>query len=277
MRKLFIALAAIGAAALIVGITMYAESEAELEKERREYAALADEFVIIDPPVDEGSLLEWAGYTGGHGGKPDAEERGRTLIKVDFDSLQEINPDAAGWILIKGTPVNYPIMQAGNNSHYLGRSFYGERSNSGAVFADYRIDIDESPVVVLYGHNMGRSETTQFSSLRGYENIEYLEAHPEAIIATPGGGASAWRVFAAVHADSTSAADVRRFYKGGFEDEDEFDRFLADVADRRFYDSGIGPSYGDRILTLSTCVSGRRHMRMVVYAYQERQLHRPPA
>ena len=39
--------------------------------------------------------------------------------KIDWKKLQEINNDVIGWIEIKGTKINYPILQDNSNLYYL--------------------------------------------------------------------------------------------------------------------------------------------------------------
>ena len=39
---------------------------------------------------------------------------------IDFDSLQEINPDVIGWLEMEAVDtINYPIVQGEDNNHYL--------------------------------------------------------------------------------------------------------------------------------------------------------------
>ena len=272
-RRLFVVQAIVGIIAIIVGVTMYIRTAVVSVREEQEYIALAEEFVVLSPPrrdTDYAASPTSREFLQGAEGTlvEPLEEIEHPLIIVDFESLLELNSDTVGWIMIKDTPVNYPILQTSDNYYYLGHSFSKSRSNSGSVFADYTVDIDNSPNIILYGHNMGSGEITKFSSLRGYVEMSYVEANPEVIIATPESGASAWRVFAAIHVDSTDVDEVERFYRKEFEDLDDFEEFLSDVNAREFYDSGVRPEFDNRLLALSTCVSGRKTMRLVVYAYQ---------
>ena len=45
------------------------------------------------------------------------------LLEVDFNELLKKNPDTVGWIEVKGTNINYPIVQTTDNSYYLTHAF----------------------------------------------------------------------------------------------------------------------------------------------------------
>ena len=45
------------------------------------------------------------------------------LLEVDFNELLKKNPDTVGWIQVKGTNINYPIVQTTDNSYYLTHAF----------------------------------------------------------------------------------------------------------------------------------------------------------
>ena len=70
--------------------------------------------------------------------------------------LVDINPDFYGWIKVSNTTIDYPVVQTTDNNYYLAYSFEKKRSNSGAIFADYRNskNISENRNTVIYGHNM---------------------------------------------------------------------------------------------------------------------------
>lgn len=66
---------------------------------------------------------------------------------VDFDALRKINPDVVGWIYIPDTEINYPIVQAKDNSTYLHRTFRGKDSYVGAIFGHLKklYDVEYNP------------------------------------------------------------------------------------------------------------------------------------
>ena len=51
------------------------------------------------------------------------KEKDKCPVTVDFEALAKVNPDVKAWIYIKGTGINYPIVQAADNTTYLHRTF----------------------------------------------------------------------------------------------------------------------------------------------------------
>lgn len=81
---------------------------------------------------------------------------GDGVPSVNFDELEKINPDIVGWIYVPGTVINYPVVQADDNTTYLRRLFDLSGNGSGTIFMDMD---DAAPGMVdqqttIYGHHM---------------------------------------------------------------------------------------------------------------------------
>jgi hypothetical protein len=58
-------------------------------------------------------------------------------ITRNIPLLREMNSECIGWVYIKNTKVNYPVMfTPADPEKYLKRNFYGQRSGSGVPFID---------------------------------------------------------------------------------------------------------------------------------------------
>ena len=87
------------------------------------------------------------------------------LIDIDFSELKEKNNQTKGWVQVNGTNINYPFVQAKDNSYYLTHSFDKSYNSAGWVFLDYRNNINgDDKNTILYAH--GRLDTTMFGSLK---------------------------------------------------------------------------------------------------------------
>lgn len=76
-------------------------------------------------------------------------------LKIDFKELKAINSDVIGWIYIKDTDINYPILQTTDNEYYLKKSIYKTYSSCGSIFLDCNTKPDFSEQnTVVYGHNL---------------------------------------------------------------------------------------------------------------------------
>ena len=55
-------------------------------------------------------------------------------IPIDFETLQERNPDVYAWITVPGTPIDYPVLQRENdNGYYLNHTIDHEQKTEGAI------------------------------------------------------------------------------------------------------------------------------------------------
>lgn len=86
-----------------------------------------------------------------------------------FDSLLKMNKDTVGWIYVKNTNINYPVVQGNRNNYYLWRDFNKKRNNYGWIFMDYRNNhnnLDQN--TIIYGHNV--KEGIMFGTMRTMMN-----------------------------------------------------------------------------------------------------------
>ena len=87
------------------------------------------------------------------------------LLEVDFNDLLTKNSDTVGWIEVKGTNINYPIVKTTDNSYYLSHAYDKSKNEAGWVFMDYRnnaINFDQN--TIIYAHS--RYNGTMFGSLK---------------------------------------------------------------------------------------------------------------
>ena len=92
-------------------------------------------------------------------------------------SREKNNPDWIGWLKIKGTTLNYPVMQReGESEYYLHRDFDGKYSFYGTPFLDIRCTT-ESDNCIIYGHNINGGR--MFGALHAYSDYDFYKKHPK--------------------------------------------------------------------------------------------------
>ena len=72
--------------------------------------------------------------------EPEPAETEGYISPIDFDALQERNPDVVGWITIPGTNIDYPILHTDDNETYLHQDIDGNESVSGAIYLDFQAE-----------------------------------------------------------------------------------------------------------------------------------------
>ena len=182
-----------------------------------------------------------------------------TLESLDLNALRAVNPDVVGWILIPDTVINYPLMQAEDNSYYLERTWDRKSNAMGSIFLEQLSSADLTDKnTIVYGHNM--NDGSMFASLRDYREQAYYEAHPYVYILTDL-GVYRYEIFSCYTASIKSNT-----YGVEFPTETSWLRFLEKGLEDSVIDTGVQPEPTDRVLTLSTCAGANRSARWVVHA-----------
>ena len=178
----------------------------------------------------------------------------------NYDKLLEVNSDTVGWLKVKNTNIDYPVLKTTDNDYYLNRNFYKEKDENGWVFMDYRNTIDElGQHTIIYAHNRYYSGV-MFGTLRNVTKWKwYKDKENWDITFNTLYEEHTWRIFSIYSIDVTSD-----YLYTKFNDEEEFQNFLTKITDRSdiWFSTKVTPD--DKILTLSTCLTGDR--RLVVHA-----------
>ena len=170
-----------------------------------------------------------------------------------------------GWIKIEGTKVNYPVMQTKERpNYYLKRNFDGMPSDWGSIYIREECDVNTpSDNVTIYGHNM--IDCSMFGDLKNYNDKKFWEEHKEIFFDT----LSEDHVYEIFAVFKTTANEGEGFAYHQMEDaanEKEYNDFVATCKKLSFYDTGITPQYGDKLICLSTCEYTMDNGRLVVAA-----------
>lgn len=184
--------------------------------------------------------------------------------KIDLYNLYSINNDVVGWIKIEGTNINYPIMQ--NEEYYLKRNIYKEYSSYGTPFlADY-CNINTSDNLIIYGHHI--KSGMMFADLDKYKSYDYFANHKIIKLYKLQGTDTIEEEYKVIFCFKTTVN------KGGFKyynfynatSEADYNSFVEQCRELAFYNTEESASYGDKLITLSTCEYSLNNGRMVVVA-----------
>ena len=182
-----------------------------------------------------------------YGYKKDMEFKER-IENYNFDTLKKINPDIVGYIEVNNTNINYPIVKSNDNKYYLNHYFTKNLSKRGAIFLDYRNDLDDlSRNNIIYGH--GLVDRTMFGSLNNLLDEEWFnnkDNHYIRIITD--NRIMIFKIFSVYTIDKESY-----YIKTYFSNNKYFKEFLETIVKRSIHKFNINVSPSDRILTLSTC------------------------
>lgn len=182
-----------------------------------------------------------------------------SMINVDFTELKKVNKDTKGWVQVSGTNINYPFVQAKDNSYYLSRSFDRSYNQMGWVFLDYRNNMENlSKNTVIYGH--GLLNNTMFGSLKKVVKKNwYSNPKNYTIKISTEKENSVWQVF------STYTIKPESYYiTTNFSTDESYEKFIKTILKRSVHDYKLDVTKEDNILTLSSCYDDTK--RVVLHA-----------
>lgn len=218
----------------------YQEAVSEYVKEPEK--AVSDQAAPTQPAEEEETFLDRY---------PDS-------IEVDFESLQELNPDIIGWIYCPDTVINYPILKADDNDYYLHRNYKKESSAAGSIFVECaNRDGFVDSNTIIYGHHM--KDGSMFASLSKWQNAEYYEEHPYMYLYTP----EETYMIELFSAYTTAAGSDS--YIAVLSPCEEMDSYLGRVKSKSAFTSEVSLPGDERYVMLSTCAYVFENARSVLH------------
>ncbi|MCR4808131.1 MAG: class B sortase [Lachnospiraceae bacterium] len=250
MKKKYLIIASIA----VIAVTMLA-CVFIINKNNKEDLSSAD---TPAPQESDGGDDAWTGDL--------TDEDNRELLDA-YKIMKEDNPDFAGYLMVVGTNVAYPVMYSPEDPEkYLHKDLNGLESHGGLPFIDTRCNIEpDSDNIIIYGHNM--KDGSKFSSLIDYQDKAFYEDH-KIIRYDTTDEVREYEVMAVFY-DKVYYIDedVFKFYDfidAG--DEYDYEDNVNEYLKRSIYDTGVRAVYGDKLITLVTCSYHTENGRFVVVA-----------
>lgn len=191
---------------------------------------------------------------------PSEENEAVDPLIENYQKLLTINSDTVGWLTVKGTKIDYPVVKTSDNSYYLKRNFNREKDYNGWVFMDYRNNaksLDSN--TIIYAHNRYYSGV-MFGTLNNVTKNNWRN-NPDNLYITFNSmyEQMTWKVFSIYNIEVTSD-----YLYTKFNTNEEYQKFINLIKDRSNFKFDTEVTTQDKILTLSTCLDNNR--RLVVHA-----------
>lgn len=178
---------------------------------------------------------------------------------VDLSALKEKNNDTVGFINVKNTNINYPIVQTTNNDYYLNHAYDKSYNEAGWVFMDYRNNNFNDFNTIIYGH--GRLNKTVFGSLKDLLKDSW-QSNKENYTLT----ISSLTMNYVYQIFSIYTIDAESYYiKTEFDNNEEKLDWITEMNNRNTSIIYSPANINDKIITLSTCLNNDNG-RIVVHA-----------
>ena len=194
------------------------------------------------------------------------EKQDKPPILKKYETLYNKNRKLIGWLKIEGCDIDYPVMQTSNNEYYLDHNYNQEYDKNGSLFLDKDCDAAfPNDNMIIYGHHMKSGK--MFGNLNYYSKESFWEDNKEFTFDTiyETGIYAVMYVFRSkIYSEEEIVFKYYQFIDAT--SENEFNSNMEEMANMSLYDTGVTASYGDRLITLSTCDSSEEDGRFVVVA-----------
>lgn len=196
---------------------------------------------------------------------PVAEEPAVPMTaREKYGEVYAANSDFEGWISIEGTAIDYPVMQSIDRpNYYLRRGFDREYSKHGVPYVQEDCVVGSTDNLIIYGHHM--NDGSMFADLCSYKNKAFWQTHPTIRFDTLE-GFGVYEIVAVFKTVVYSQNGFRYFDFVELDDPARFDAYIARCKALSLYDTDVEASYGDKLITLSTCEYSHENGRMVIVA-----------
>lgn len=189
-------------------------------------------------------------------------------ILPEYQALYEKNSDLAGWLTVEGTGIDYPVLQAvaQSSDFYLNHDFNGKEDINGSLFLDFRNNLQEpNDNMIIYGHNM--KSGMMFGELKQYLEPSFWREHKKITFNTIYEKAEYEIVAVCLSKVAEDGAGNFKYYdfiEAG--SKKAFRQFVKNIKELNIMDEKLELSYGDKLLTLSTCNSYTEDGRLFLVA-----------
>lgn len=182
-------------------------------------------------------------------------------IHIDFDELAEMNEEIYAWLEVPGTNIRYAVVQSASddlfyNTHSIDKAYF----SGGSIYSQqYNTKSFQDPITVLYGHN--RQSGDMFAQVNDFANTAVFDANRYIYIYTPE-KVYQYEIFAAYPHSSEHLLLCHDFTV-----ESEFNDYFASLdlsSIDSHYRTDLFPTFGDKVITLSTCYRQNRMQRYLL-------------
>lgn len=254
LRRIFMGVLLLVAVSCLGYFGVYCYESIQTDRENRRLARLKENEKANDMYADEVVEVQVG------------EETKSFRVLEQYKSLYHQNQNLIGWLKIADTIIDYPVMQTGNNDYYQNHNTNLEEDRNGAIFMDTACDVKlPSTNYIIYGHNMRSGK--MFGTLDQYANEKFYEKHKQIEFDTiyEEGVYEVMYVFRSrVYQKDEVVFKYYQFIDAN--SEEEFNSYMNEMAELSLYDTGVTASYGDQLITLSTCDYVEEDGRFVVVA-----------
>ena len=166
--------------------------------------------------------------------------------------------------------IEEPIAQSIDNKYYLNHNLNKEDDKYGTTYMDYRIDLNSSKKILIFGHSSKYKDTT-FNKLEKYYNKDYYENN-KYIKLTTNDDIRTYKIFS-VYIETSDWT----YMNLNFNNDEDWYNHLQKLKSKSLYDTETNITKDDEILILQTCSNKEDYQKykkkyLLIIAKKEKQL-----
>ncbi len=175
-----------------------------------------------------------------------------SVIEIDYskeiDAYRERyhNNEVVAILNILNTDYRRPVMQHTDNDYYLNHLEDNTSNYMGALFADFRVNVNDGKKILIYGHN-SKYIDMPFKILEHYYDIDYFQNHQYMELITSK-EKKLYQIFS-IYVEPTDYS----YMQVDFNSTDSWYNHLLKLKQKSMYDTGNDIQGDDEILILQTC------------------------
>lgn len=165
------------------------------------------------------------------------------------------NTDIKGIISIENEDdFVYPVAQTSDNEYYLTHTYDETYDSLGAIYADYRVNLDTSDKVLIYGHSSTKRDV-HFNKLEKYYDEEYYQSHKYITLETET-NTYQYEIFS-VYVETFDFTYMNIM----FDTKNDWYRHILGLQNKSIYNTNVKLSSDDDILILQTCSNNPKYQK----------------
>ena len=166
--------------------------------------------------------------------------------KVELLKSTHQNNDIIGTLSIDNSDYSTVVVQAKDNNYYLRKDINGNYARGGTPFLDYRVNLESSRKLLIYGHNSKYIEMP-FKVLENYMYEDYFQNHRYLTITTTE-KSYRYEIFS-VYVETENWNYTSTNYKKNSIWLDHINK----LKDKSLYETDVELTKDDQVLILQTC------------------------
>lgn len=172
--------------------------------------------------------------------------------------VNQENTDQKFTLSINNLITKEPVMQTTDNEFYMNHNNKKEEFIGGSLFVDYRINLNSTRKIIIYGHSSSTVDIP-FNKLLGYKKQDFFLNHQE-IELDYKDKQETYQVF------TVMLLKEDYFYTRLEFTDETFIKHLEELKKKSIYDTGINIDKTNKILILQTCSQDEDGLYLVIGA-----------